>query len=96
MLFSALYKPRSPSEEAEKRSLQLFMSWQPPFEFKAHYARGDGEGGIAIIEADTAEQVIEGIAPWVPFFTFEVTPVVSIENAVPLFVKANEWRDSVR
>ena len=95
MLFAAIYTLRSPSEESERRSLQLFTSWQPPFEFKAHYARGDGEGGIAIFEADSAAQVVEGISPWAPFFKFEVTPVVPIEDAVPVFMKNNAWRDSV-
>lgn len=96
MLFAAIYtnKPTQ-TEESDKRSLQLFTSWTPPFEFKAHYARGDGNGGIAIFEAADALTVVEGIAPWGPFFDFEVTPVVDIADAVPVFMKVNAWRDSV-
>jgi hypothetical protein len=95
MLFLAIYKPHTPSEELDKRTLQLFTNWQPPFEFKGHWARGDGQGGVAIFEADGAEQVLEGIAPWGAFLDFEVTPAVEIQNAVPIFAKVNEWRDSV-
>ena len=97
MLFGVLYAPHhgGSSEEAQKRSLQLFTQWSPPFEFKAHYARGDGKGGIAIVEADSAEAVVEGISLWLPFFEFDVTPVVDIQAAVPLFQRAYEWRDSV-
>jgi hypothetical protein len=97
MLFGVLYAPHTggSSEEAQKRSLQLFTQWSPPFEFKAQYARGDGKGGIAVIEADSGEAVVEGISPWLPFFEFDVTPVVDIQAAVPLFQRAYEWRDSV-
>jgi Protein of unknown function (DUF3303) len=95
VLFAAIYTPHSVTEEAQKRSLQLFMNWTPPFEFKAHYARADANGGIAIFEADDPNVVLEGIAPFTPFFDFEVVPVSEIESAVPVFAKVNEWRDSV-
>jgi Domain of unknown function (DUF3303) len=96
MLFLAIYKPNSPSEADDMRTLKLFTNWTPPFEFKGHWARGDGRGGVGLIEADSAEQVLEGIAPWAAFFDFDVTPAVEIEKAIPLFAKANEWRDSVK
>jgi hypothetical protein len=95
MLFAAIYKVRGESEESAKRSLQLFTSWQPPFELKAHYAFGDGSGGIAIFEADSEAQVLEGTGPWWPFYDFEVTPVLPIEEAVPVYQRINEWRDSI-
>jgi len=96
MLFAALYSPHSSgTEETQKRALQLFTQWSPPFEFKAHYASGDGKGGISIIESDSVEAIIEGINAWVPFFEFEVTPVMDIEAAVPALQRAQDWRDSV-
>jgi hypothetical protein len=96
MLFGVLYRVRDGvTEETQTRSLQLFTQWSPPFEFKAHYARGDGNGGISIVESDTAEAIVEGISPWLPFFEFDVTPVVDIGAAVPLFQRAYQWRDSV-
>jgi hypothetical protein len=95
MLFAAIYRLRQPTEQSAKRSLALFTSWQPPFEFKAHWARADGDGGIAILEADDAAVVLEGIVPFTPYFEFEVSPVVEIMDAVPIFMKVNAWRDSV-
>jgi hypothetical protein len=96
MLFGVLYSPRdNVTEETQKRGLRLFTNWSPPFEFKANYSRGDGKGGIAIVETDSVEAIIEGIAPWVPFFEFEVTPVMDIQAAVPALQRAQEWRDSV-
>jgi hypothetical protein len=96
MLFAVLYRVRAGiTEEAQKRSLQLFTQWSPPFEFKAHYARGDGNGGVAIVESDSAEAIVEGTTPWLPFFEFDVTPVVDIQAAVPVFQRAYQWRDSV-
>jgi len=97
MLFASIYTPRdATSEESQKRSLQLFTSWNPPVEFKAHYARGDGKGGISIIETDNPEAIIEGVAPWLPFFEFEITPVVPIEQSIPPLQRAYAWRDSVQ
>jgi Domain of unknown function (DUF3303) len=97
MLFATIYTPRdSVTEESQKRGLQLFTNWDPPFEFKAHYARGDGKGGIAIIESDDPGAIVEGISPWLPFFEFDVTPVVPIEESVPITQRAYTWRDSVR
>ena len=95
MLFAALYTPLNPTEESQKRSLSLFTSWQPPFEFKFHWTRADGKGGIAIFEADDPAVIVEGIAPFTPFFNFEITPVTTIEDAVPVFMRTNAWRDSV-
>ncbi len=47
MLFGIVYSPRDSSEESARRSLQLFTNWQPPIEFKGHWALATG-GGMAI------------------------------------------------
>ena len=95
MQFLVIYRLRSSSEESDRRTLQLFSNWAPPFEFKAHWARGDSEGGVALVEADSAAQVLEGTAPWTAYFQFDITPAIPIEEAIPIFQKANEWRASV-
>jgi hypothetical protein len=96
MLFGVLYFTRdNVTEETQKRGLRLFTNWSPPFEFKANYSRGDGKGGIAIVETESVEAIIEGISPWAPFFEFEVTPVMDIQAAVPALQRAQDWRDSV-
>jgi hypothetical protein len=98
MLFAVTYTARDVSEASQKRSLHLFTNWQPPagYEFKAHYALCDGRGGIAIAEATSTEALLEAHAPWAPFFDFQTIPVLEIDKAVPIFTKANAWRDSVK
>ncbi len=98
MLFAVIYTARgNSSEESEKRSLQLFANWTPPagFEFKSHYSFADGTGGIAIVDAQSAEAVLEAHAPWGPFFNYRTVPVVDVEASIPIFDKSNAWRDSV-
>jgi Protein of unknown function (DUF3303) len=97
MLFVVIYTAREVTEEKEKRSLTLFTSWKPPagYEFKAHYALGDGTGGVAIVEASSAAVLLEAHAPWGPFFEFRTVPAVEVEKAVPIFQKVNAWRDSI-
>jgi hypothetical protein len=92
--FGVVYSERNPTEEAQKRSLQLFTSWDPPVEFRGHWAFASG-GGMAVVEAGTAAALVEAIAPYTPFFDFKVEPIVPAEEAVPIFMKTNAWRDSV-
>lgn len=96
MLFMAIYRLRNPSEEAHKRALALFSSWRPPFELKTHYSRADGNGGIAILEATTAAAVLEGVHPWLPFFEIDICPAVEVQDAIPIFMRANAWRETVK
>jgi hypothetical protein len=94
MLFGIIYSLRDPSEAGQARSLQLFTNWQPPIEFKGHWALASG-GGMAIAEADSAAALLEATAPFTPYLEFRVEPAMPIEEAVPIFMKTNAWRDSV-
>jgi hypothetical protein len=94
VLFGIVYTSRDSSEAAVKRSLQLFTNWQPPVEFKSHWAFATG-GGMALVEAEGSAAMVEALAPFTSFFDFKVEPVVTIEEAVPIFMKVNAWRDSV-
>ena len=99
MLFAVTWVNRDGStEEREKRSLKLFTNWKPPagFDFKAFYDYVDGNGGIAIVEATSAEVMFEVFAAWGVFFEFTVRPIVSTEESTPILEKAFAWRDSVR
>ncbi len=96
MQFGFIYKVRdSVSEEDDKRTLELFTNWEPPFAFQSHWAFCDGSGGFGVVETDSPAAIMEGISPWIAYFDFEVTPVLPIEEAVPIFMKVNAWRDSV-
>jgi hypothetical protein len=94
VLFGIVYRERHPSEESQKRSIQLFTNWQPPVEFKGHWAFATG-GGMAIIEADDSAAIVEAVSPYTPFFKFKVEPVVNVEDGVAIFMKTNAWRDSI-
>lgn len=96
MLFMAIYRLRNPSEESHNRALKLFGSWVPPFEIKHHYSRADGNGGVAIFEATDAAAVLEGTHPWLPFFEVEICPAIDATDSIPIFLRANSWRDSVK
>ena len=86
------------SEDADKRTLALFSKWQPPagVDFKAFYDYADGSGGLAIVETDSAEGLLETMAPWATFFTFTVRPLVASEKAAAIYGKMTAWRDSVK
>jgi hypothetical protein len=94
MLFGIIYTERNPSEASQKRSIQLFTNWQPPVEFKHHWAFASG-GGMAVVETDSPAALLEAVGSYTPFFDFRVEPVMTIEDAVPVFLKSNAWRDSV-
>jgi hypothetical protein len=99
MLFALSFAPRpGTSEERDKRTLALFTHWQPPagYEFKAFYDYADGDGGMAIVEASSAEVLLEAHAPWAAFFEFRVRPIVESSQAAAIYQKANAWRDSIR
>ena len=99
MLFGVTWVPTSgATEERDKRTLKLFANWRPPagVEFKAFYDYADNSGGIAIVEADSAEGLLETTAPWSTFFAFTIRPVVASEKATPIFQKTIGWRDTIR
>ncbi len=97
MLFALIYNGTSGTEDAEKRSLDIFKNWTPPagFEFKSHWAFADTTGGVAIVEVDSAETMLAATAPFQVYNDFTIRPIVDIEAAVPIFDKGNAWRDSI-
>ena len=87
MLFAVSFTPRANiNEDREKRTLNLFSQWKPPagYEFKSFYDYGDGDGGIGIVEAATAEALLEAHAPWAATFEFRIRPVVDVEKSVAI------------
>jgi hypothetical protein len=97
MLIGGTYTTKFDSEESSTRNLQLFANWTPPagFEFKAHWARADGKGGVFIAEVASAEALLEATSPWGTRMDFDIAPLVDITAAVPLFMKVQGWMASV-
>jgi hypothetical protein len=99
MLFAVTFTPRAGwSEEREQRTLKLFTSWEPPqgYELKALYDYADGDGGIAIVEASSAEALMEAHAIFATHFEFRARPIVDGQAAVGILQKAEAWRQSIR
>jgi len=97
MLFHVSWDFVDTSEEGQRRSLAVFAEWQPPggAEFKGFYGFASGGGGVAIIEADSAETVARTTAPWTPWLRFTTTPIVPIEESTAISAAAAAFRDSV-
>ena len=85
------------TEEGEKRSLSVFAEWKPPegFEFQGFYAYADGRGGVAIVEAENEQAIARALAPWTPWLSFNVRPILDIEEGVAIAQEAIAFRDSV-
>lgn len=98
MLFHVAWQFTDQSEDAERRSLNVFQQWQPPAgaEFQGFYGFVDGTGGVAIVEVDSAATLARTTAPWTPWLAFQVTPIVPIEEATAIGGEAVAFRDSVK
>ncbi|MDO8267446.1 MAG: hypothetical protein Q7T32_06390 [Moraxellaceae bacterium] len=99
MLFASIYTYRGTvTEESQKRLLNLFVNWKTPegFTIKSQYSFADGSGGLVLIDAECEVAALEGTAPWIPFLEFRTIPIVEIEKAIPVFLAAAAWRDSVK
>ena len=94
MLFHVSYTEKLGSG---RTALKRFVQWTPPagFEFKSHVASPIDGGGFALVETASALTLIEATAPFVDVLTFSIVPVVDINEAVPVVLKANAWADSV-
>jgi len=98
MLFHVSWKFIDTTEEGQKRSLAVFSQWQPPegADFsKGFYGFGDGSGGVAIVEVDSAATLARTTAPFVPWLTFTATPIIPIEEGAAIGAEATAFRDSV-
>jgi hypothetical protein len=97
MLFHVLWQFTDQTEESERRSLGVFANWQPPegADFQGFYGFADGTGGVALIEVDSAATLARTIAPWTPWMSFTVTPIVPIEESSVIANEGIAFRDSV-
>jgi hypothetical protein len=73
MLFGVLDAPHAGStEDTQKRSLQLFTQWSPPFEFKAHTRAETEREASPSSRATPPRRSSRGVSQWSPFFDFDV------------------------
>jgi Protein of unknown function (DUF3303) len=97
MLFHVTWTTVNASEERNARSLAVFSQWTPPegAGFKGFYGWAAGNGGVAIIEVDSAATLAQTIAPWTSWFDFAAAPILPIEEASGINGEALAWVDSL-
>jgi hypothetical protein len=96
MLFVIIGTPRSTSEVAQHRALQLFTNGSEPSGYTTKVLSGTADGGFgAVAEAESAAAVTEAGARWVSFFELRLLPAVEAEGVVPLLQRVYTWAESV-
>ena len=80
----------------ENPSSSLVDEIRAGYAFQGLFDYADGDGGIAIVEADSAEALLEAHAVFSAFFEFRARPIVDAMKAVPLMQKAHAWRDTIK
>ena len=96
MLFHAEWEFTDRSEEGQKRSLAVFSRWQPPegTDFQAFYGYGDGTGGFAIVEADSAAALAQAVAPFTPWLHFTTKVILPVQDAAAIAGSGMAFRDA--
>jgi hypothetical protein len=97
MLFHVTWEFVDTTEEGTRRSLKVFQGWQPPegVEFQGFYGFVDGTGGVALVEAESAQALQRTVSPWTPWLRFELTPIVPVEESSAIAGEAMAFRDSI-
>lgn len=97
MLFHVMWTTVNPTEDRQARSLEVFSKWTPPegADFKGFYGFAHGNGGVAIIEADSVATLTRTIAPWGAWFDFTATPILPIQESTGIAGEALAWVNSL-
>jgi hypothetical protein len=85
------------NEAAARRGLELFSKWQQPAgtTFHQFVARVDGAGGFAVVETDSAADLLDGTAKFSPLNKFQLYPVVDIADWAQAAQEGVEYRESI-
>jgi uncharacterized protein DUF3303 len=97
MLVHVVWEFVDTSDEGARQSLAVFQGWKPPegAEFKGFYGFADGDGGVAIIEVDSAATLARTVAPFTPWLRFTARPVHPIEESAAIASEGIAFRDSI-
>jgi hypothetical protein len=85
------------NEAVAKRGVAMFSNWTPPagITFDQFVGRLDGAGGFAVVESDSAADLLEGVSKFAPFNEFQLYPVVDIEEWIRAASAGIEFRESI-
>lgn len=97
MLMHVVWEFADVSEEAAARSLAVFQGWKPPdgADFQGFYGFADGEGGVAIVEVDSAATLARTVAPFTPWLRFTARPIHPIEESAEIAGEGIAFRASI-
>ena len=97
MLMHVVWEFVDTSEEAVSRSLAVFQGWKPPegADFKGFYGFADGDGGVAIIEVDSAATLARAVTPFTPWLRFTGRPIHPVEESAAIAAEGVAFRTSV-
>lgn len=86
------------TEEAVARVLELWLKWTPAAGMKIdqNFSRVDGGGNFAVVETDSATDMIEAVSAFGPYLDYQIFPVVDIAEGVSALQKGVEYRKSIR
>jgi len=83
-------------EELGRRLLDVYSKWTPAAgNILQFLSRLDGQGGLSIVETDNVVDVMRDTTKFSAWLKFTVTPVVDIQDAVPVFNEAIDFLDSI-
>jgi hypothetical protein len=85
------------NEAAAERGLQLFSKWSPAADATFHQfvQRLDGTGGLAVVETDNPQSILDGPSKFGTLFEFKVDPVIDIMESIPMANEGIEFRRSI-
>jgi hypothetical protein len=97
MLMHVIWEFVDNSEEGTARSLAVFQGWKPPqgADFKGFYGFADADGGVAIIEVDSAATLARTVAPFTPWLRFTARPIHPIEESAAIGGEAIAFRAGI-
>ena len=78
--------------------LRVFGQWQPPAgtTMKSLNIAADGRHSFAMFEADSAALLSEATAAFTDYLDFEIFPLVTAEEAVPIMGRMQAWVDQMK
>ena len=97
MLFVNCYRPKDNlSEEQVRRIYEVWIKWKRPegVNVIAHYHTGICRG-VEILEANSAEEIIEFNMPWIPYLEPDVRPAIDSKKITELIGGVIKFWDSV-
>jgi hypothetical protein len=83
-------------ESQPKRLLDVFSKWTPAApNILQMVSKVDNSGGLSIVETDDVTNLLRDTSKFSVWLEFNVTPVIDITEAVPVFNEALGYLDSI-